>query len=138
MGDEVPLTRCIASQRGERELARPQRMRGRHRYACRSGAQRVGDALAHLAGCLARERHRHDLLRPFDGGEQREIALDQELGLARSCRRLHEKRARDVQRLLPRVPVLFVEGRVRGRGLRGHSGVAPSVSGSALPTRHSA
>jgi hypothetical protein len=42
------------------------------------------DALAHLGRGLARERHRQHALRTFDNAEQREIPLDEELGLART------------------------------------------------------
>ncbi len=72
------------------------------RRGVRSGAQRALDAASHLCCSLARERDRNDLLGLLHGREQREIALDEQLGLAGAGRRLNDERLRGVERGLAR------------------------------------
>ena len=76
----------------------------------------------------------------LDATEQREQPLDQELGLARARRRLHEERARRVERVAPRDLVLasaVVVGRRVASFMRPLRSCPPSSASSARP-RHSA
>ena len=101
-------------------------MRLRARLVVGGGAQRAQHAAAHLGGGLARERDRDDLLGLLHGREQRQIALDQELGLAGARRRLNDERLRRVERGLARRCVAH----------RAHQrGTAPRASASCSNTR---
>jgi len=71
--------------------------------------QRLEHALAHLAGGFAGERDGDDLLGMLHRREEPQVALDQEPGLARARRRLHDERARGVERAAAR-------GRIGDRG----------------------
>jgi hypothetical protein len=95
---DVPARRRIARQHRRRELQGELLVRALRRNA---GARRIHclqHALAHLAGGLARERDGDDLLRMLHAREQAQIALDQQLGLARARRRLHDEGLRRVER----------------------------------------
>ena len=99
-----PTAARVLGEHRERELARHCEVRlvRIERLLSQGRGQRLDDALAHLAGGLAREGEREDALGLVDAGQQREHALDQELGLAGACRRLHEERTGDVERPLAR------------------------------------
>jgi hypothetical protein len=70
------------------------RLRKRRRRA----RERIEHAAAHFGRGFARERDGDDLLGLLHAREQREVTLDQQLGLARAGRGLHDERARDVER----------------------------------------
>ena len=106
---------CVVDRLGQRAEARQHRHLARKRRAeridgldaqpRRVGGERIAafgelleHALAHLGRGLARERDGDDLLGLDHRVEQREIALDQELGLARAGRRLDDERARRIER----------------------------------------
>ena len=65
-------------------------------------AQRAQHAAAHFGSRFAREGDGDDLLGLLHGREQREVALDQELGLARARRRLNDERLRWIERSFAR------------------------------------
>ncbi len=111
MEDELPAVASIGVERGACERARaPLVCRRRFRFPLRL-RERSHDALAHLPRRLAGERHRHDLFRTLDARQEREEALDQELGLPRSGRRLDEERSTRIERALARGVVLGQEVR---------------------------
>jgi hypothetical protein len=117
---ELPAGSRVLFERGKRELARSRLVRRVDRSPRLSCGQRTDDPLAHLARGLAGERHRDDPLGPVDAGEQREEALDQELGLPRACGRLDEERPADVEHALAggRVGILEEINRRRHRRCR--------------------
>ena len=124
--EQLPIVRAVARDDGAREVERRSFVRLRARLVVGGGAQRAQHAAAHLGGGLARERDGDDLLGLLHRREQREIALDQELGLARARRRLDDERLRRVERRLARRRVAH----------RAHQrGTAPRASASCSNTR---
>ena len=57
------------------------------------------NAAAHLCSGLARKRDRQNLFGKLDARQQRQKALRQQLGFARTRRRLHDERALGIERL---------------------------------------
>ena len=98
MREQRPIDRAIASEHRRRQFPGLRLVRIGNRFRLLRVAQGGDDALAHLACGLARERHRHHSFRALDGGQQRKVALDQQLGLARSGRCLHQERLPRIQR----------------------------------------
>ena len=93
MGDQIPFQRRVALQYATRQTPGQRRVRFRRR-GVRFGAAQCGhDAFTDLSGRLASERHGDNGLRPLDAREQGEVALNQELGLARAGRCLNDERA---------------------------------------------
>ncbi len=106
--EQLPVAALVLCQCRQRQPAGGDRVRLR-RIEGRGGvgvAQRAQDALAHFGCGLARERHGDDALGTIDVRQQREVALDQEPGLSRARRRLHEERLPDVERGVARRRVL--------------------------------
>ena len=66
-------------------------MRLRGPFIPRSRGECCQYAVAHLRRCLARERDRDDLFGQLNRRQQRQIALDEQFGLARSRRRLDDE-----------------------------------------------
>ncbi len=93
MGDQVPFQHRVALQCGARQAPGQRRMRFGWRGIRPGRAQSGDDAFANLSRGLARERHGDDRLGPIDAREQGEVALYQELRLARAGRRLNDERA---------------------------------------------
>jgi hypothetical protein len=60
-------------------------------------AWEIARAQQHLGRGFARECDREDFLGIVDDAQQFEVTLDQEFGLARTGRRLHDERARHVE-----------------------------------------
>jgi len=99
---DTPPGLGVARERGSRELDRRSLVLARGRLCGARVRERVQHALAHLAGGLAGEGDGDDLLGMLHAREQPQVALDQELGLAGARWRLHDERARGVERAAAR------------------------------------
>ena len=95
---ELPAQRVVARECGGRELPGERVVRHLGAWVVARGVQRLEHAPAHLGGGLDGEGDGADLLRPLDRREQRQHALDQQLGLAGARGRLHDERAARVER----------------------------------------
>ena len=92
--------------------------------------QVLEDPAAHLRGGLTRESNREYLFRRFDPGQQSEKTLAQQLGLAGACGRLDDKRVPQIQRLLPRSPIIVAIQTHGDRSWRCNSLIRHKVSRS--------
>jgi len=83
------------------------------RFFGRGAILRPGESLqhphAHLRRRFLRKGDRDDLLGRIHAREQRKVALDEQLGLARAGRRLDDEGARGVERFAPRPRVLHAK-----------------------------
>ena len=133
MRKQIPLARRVALQYLARE-APCQRIVWRSRFGCAvRAAQCFDDALENFTRGLAREGHRDDRFGLRRVGEQRQEALDQQAGFARARRRLHDERARDVERRAARSIVISASLIHRRDPRRRRSG--PNRCGTAAASR---
>ena len=120
--DQVPATLFRASQRSRRQLVGQLPVRLRRLLTRTRPTQRIEHAKLHLACRFARERDGENLLRIVDHSEQPEIALDEQLGLARARRRLDDERARYVKRVAARLLIRDQQRIVMFHGAAPYSG----------------
>ena len=76
------------------------------RFRPRSVVKGANHTVAHLGCRLSGERDRHNRLGLIRPAQQREKALDQEFGLSRTRRSLHDKRLRMIERMPPLLLIL--------------------------------
>ena len=109
MLDQVPGVTTILLERGASQLSRDSRMRRIDRCVRFSSAQRTHDPFPHFGRSLASKCQRDNPLGPLDACKQGQEALDQQFGLPRTRRRLHEKGSRYVQRVAARSAIFRSE-----------------------------
>ena len=95
---QMPAQLVVARQRVVRQFPAAALVHGLG-HGLQAAPQLAQHARVHFRGGLAREGDGHDFLGPVHRGQQRQDAIGQQLGLAGSRRRLHQERARRVQRL---------------------------------------
>ena len=95
---DAPPGLGVALQRRARELQRQRRMLVFRGFAGLRVGERFQHAFAHFAGGFPGKSDGDDLFGMVDARQQQQVALDQKLGLARSRRRLDDKRKRRIER----------------------------------------
>ena len=107
MAKQLPALRRIVGQDFLRQAERQLLVRLGRPFIARGALQAAENAVAHLGRRLVGEGQRQDLFRMFDNGEQAQVALGQQLGLAGTRWRLDDEGG-DLERPQAGDPV-FVE-----------------------------
>ena len=132
VGGERPALRRIARARRTRQPPRDVLVRrfirrfGRHIASVSAAGQRRQHAAAHFCRGLAGEGDGDHFFRLRHAGEQGEVALDQQLGFARTRGRLHDERTRHIECASARSAV----GVIRARGAIGALGTLREIGGN--------